>query len=69
MMLSVIEIVVLKVVEADRNYHDGCVTLKQILRVNICILSAKWSYRSPSSHAIFTFFFMLKIKMEPEVFA
>jgi hypothetical protein len=41
-MLCVSEIVVLKVVEAGRNYYVGCVTLKQILHVNIYILSAKW---------------------------
>jgi hypothetical protein len=32
----------------DRHsYYDGCVTLKQILRVNICILCAMWWYRFP----------------------
>lgn len=55
MTLCVSETVVLKVVEADRNYYVGCVTLKQILRVNIYTLSAKWLCRSPASYANFTF--------------
>ena len=63
-MLCISEIVVLKGVAADRNCCDGCVMLKQILCVNICILSAEWWYRSPASYVNFTFFFVVKIKVE-----
>jgi hypothetical protein len=45
------------------SYYDGCVTLKQILRVNISILCAKWWYRFPTSNAGCTFFVVL-IRME-----
>jgi hypothetical protein len=55
-MLCVSEIVVLKVVEADRQCYDGCVRLKQLLHVNICILSAKLWYGFPPSHADFAVF-------------
>jgi hypothetical protein len=62
-MLCVNEIVVLKGVECDRKYCGGCVRLKQMLHVNICILSANWWHRFSPSHVNFTFFFVLKIKM------
>jgi len=63
-MLCVSEIVVLKGVEADINSCDGHVMLKQILCVNICILSAEWWYRSSRILRELYMFFVVKIKME-----